>query len=280
MAQLGREPAEDALESSRFAVRLGARSIATAMRLVPSQKRLPVAIALIRLYTSVVPGAARHLPRHRIDGPVEARLFRFLDVLTRYGCTFEAPLETEGEEHVPALLAAGRGVLLIGPHSMLNMLVIRYLHDRGCVPLIVASNPAIRVLGTRIPVNAIRPGTGSLIVIRGALRRNTIVGAMVDRRPVGDGSAFEVDTATGKMGFTDTLFQVAERTGARVLFTRARVTDRGTIGVRFEAPEGTAEELLQRFIAFTREHVQITARRRAEIESRRRWSGILRRTSR
>ncbi|MEA2463888.1 MAG: Bacterial lipid biosynthesis acyltransferase [Acidobacteriota bacterium] len=255
---------------------MAGRAGAMAMRLIPARKRLAVAIHLARFYTNVVPGAARHEPRnHRIDGPVEVRLYRLLDALTRYGCDFDAPLEIEGEEHMTEVLAAGRGVLLIGLHSMLNMLVIRYGSDRGSPPLIVAANPALLVMGTRTPVDAIAPRPGSLITMWRALRRNRVVGTMLDRRPGVPGALLEVETANGRIGFTDTLFRLAERTGARVLFTRAWVTDHGTIGVRFEAPEGTAGQLLERFIAFTHDHVEVMAQQR----ERRRRSGILRRVS-
>ena len=226
------------------------------MRLVPWQQRLPVAVALVRLYSRM-----RHespAGRYRIDGPLEARLIRMLDVLTRYGCTFAVDLEVDGRDHMESVIGSGRAILVLGPHAMLNFLVHRYLHDHGVNALIPATQTKLFVFGTTIPARTTRAGKGSLLRIWQELRRGGAVAALIDRR-AGSGLALQVATAKGVVDVEESLFRLAERTGARVLFMSAHVTERGTVRACFDAPESNADVLRERFVTFMRAHIAATA---------------------
>ena len=246
-----------ARHSPRLIHRLAGRTFAAAMRLVPWKRRLAVAVALVRLYSRFDRGETGPR-RYRIDGPLEARLIRMLDVLTRYGCTFAVNLDVDGQDHVERAIAGKGAILVLGPHAMLNFLVHRYLHDRGVNALIPATQTNLYVYGTKTPARTTRGGPGSLLRIWQELRRGGAVAALIDRR-AGSGVALQVETAKGVVDVEESLFRLAERTGARVLFMSAHVTDRGTVCARFDSPESRADVLRDRFVTFMRAHIAVTA---------------------
>ena len=66
---------------------------------------------------------------HGSDTLREISLELILMVLTRYGTSFDPVLAVMGEDHLPG---PQRGpTLIIGPHTMLSTLFVRYLEDRG-----------------------------------------------------------------------------------------------------------------------------------------------------
>ena len=208
--------------------------LALTVRLCPAARRVQLAERLTALLMRFMRPKVTHSLR-------EATLYRVLDLLTRNGTTFPLPLVVRGADGLTSAIGFGTGVLVIGTHSVLNTLTLRYLHDLGYVPDVLAVEPEFRVIGTRSVLTTMCPSAATLLRIRRRLAEGHIVCAMVDGRPPNERRTTEFVTASGDVRVSDTLFRLASRCGAKVLFTYVHLESDGRIVNVLDAPDHVTE---------------------------------------
>jgi hypothetical protein len=171
-------------------------------------------------------------------------------------------------------LDSTRGVLIVGPHSMLSTLVLRFVHDRGRIATGIADHTGFRIAGTAIAAEAVSPSPSFLIGIRGALQRGGVVCAMIDA-PAESANVRrrkEIPTEAGPRRVADGLIHIAARCGADVVFLVTRVDGHrvvGTFRTVSAASAGDPDAITQEFIEFVQAHVAaLTVRPPAERRDR------------
>ncbi|HEX8559711.1 MAG TPA: hypothetical protein VF668_16550 [Pyrinomonadaceae bacterium] len=236
------------------------------MRLAPRRRRFGAAVrmagavaALLRLTS-----AYREQEVKGFDGPREIALHFMLNALTRNGARFDPAVRVNGFEELERALAAGRGVLVVGPHAALTLLMIRLFHDRGLDPVVVSPDPGMRVAGTTATARTIQPSPTFLVKARGRLRRGGLVCAMPDRAEHHGERTVEFDTAGGRVIVAPALLHVAARCGARVLFTEAHAEGRSVVAgvIAPPADASSGDAILEGFKEFVRARAQAQAARR------------------
>ena len=138
-------------------------------------------------------------------------------------------------------IGSGAGVLVVGTHSVLNTLTLRYLHDLGYVPDVLAVEPEFRVIGTRSILTTIRPSASTLLQVRRRLAKGHIVCTMVDGRRAEERRTTEFVTASGAVRISNALFHLASRTRARILFTSVHLEADGRVVNVLHGPEDSGE---------------------------------------
>lgn len=250
----------------RLPVRAAEFCFAAAMRLAPRRRRFGAAVrmagavaALLRLTS-----AYREQEVKGFDGPREIALHFMLNALTRNGARFDPAVRVNGFEELERALAAGRGVLVVGPHAALTLLMIRLFHDRGLDPVVVSPDPGMRVAGTTATARTIQPSPTFLVKARGRLRRGGLVCAMPDRAEHHGERTVEFDTAGGRVIVAPALLHVAARCGARVLFTEAHAEGRSVVAgvIAPPADASSGDAILEGFKEFVRARAQAQAARR------------------
>jgi hypothetical protein len=216
------------VESDRLTRRAAGRCVAAAILLIPRRLRFRLMVAASRsLGRFFVRTSAAAVDRERaLDPPSETMLWRLMDVLTRYGVPFDPRIRMQGTpiERQPG---DGRGVLVVGPHTMLSLLLLRYLHDQRLASLTAMWDPRFIIWGTTVPSSAIAPGASYLIRARTLLRSGAIVGAMIDAK--------DPDDSAGAV------LQVALRTGARILFITAFLAGDDAVVINLEPPSSATD---------------------------------------
>jgi lauroyl/myristoyl acyltransferase len=231
-----------------------ASAVAFATRLAPPRRTFQAIILMNRAIARFAPRprrAARIVPRYRIDGPRETRLFRVLDTVSRYGGSFDPVIRMEGEEHLQAALARHGGVLLLGGHTMLNVFIARYMHDRQIETHLFAGRP-FPIPGTQQLANTQRPSPMALLRATRALRRGAVVCALVDRAPTNPDRVFDI---------AESLFHLALKLRTNVLFFASHAGEKA-IEMKLEPPAGNPgapEELIAAFSAFLHARIAATA---------------------
>lgn len=230
---------------------------ATAMRLVPRKYRFAAAVLIARAALPLLRRTQAYRVQERIgfDGPHEIALHFILNALTRKGTQFDPVIDVKGYEEFERAYAAGRGVLVIGPHAAHTLLMIRHFYDRGLDPVVVSPDPLMRVGGTRVTVRTVQPSPTFLVKTRSRLRRGELVCAMPDRAEHHGARTVEFDTVNGRVIVAPALTQVAARCGAEVVFTEVHVEGRGlvgTIAAPSAASAGAADAIMKDFIEFVR----------------------------
>lgn len=204
----------------------------------------------------------------RVETAREIVTFHLLEILTRRGVTFDPRLRSIGLEHFERALAEERGVLVVGPHSMLSVVAIRALHDLGVGAAVVSAAP-MRILGTRVEARRIERSFTYLLEVRRLLREKSVVAAMIDRGEADSRSARAVPTALGEIVVADALLQLAVRNGTPVVFAATRMHGAGLV-ITLAAPSAeestSAERVAAAFAAFLQQHVAELAR--DEIQDR------------
>src|SRR5215213_1092261 len=116
---------------------------AAAMRLVPRSFRFGAAVLIAR---AAVPlfrrtDAYQLQLMTNVDGPYEITLHFVLNALTKNGTRFDPVVAVEGYGELERARAAGRGVLVIGPHAALTLLMVRLFYDDGLEPVVITPDP-------------------------------------------------------------------------------------------------------------------------------------------
>jgi len=230
---------------------------ATAMRLVPRRYRFGAAFAIARATAPLFRRTDAYREQELIgfDGPHEIALHFILNALTRKGTRFDPLIAVKGYEEFERAYALGKGVLVIGPHAALTLLMIRHFYDRGLDPVVVSPDPQMRVGGTIVTARTIQPSPIFLVKTRNRLRGGELVCAMPDRAEHHGARTVEFGTVKGRVIVAPALMQVAARCGAAVVFTEIHVEGdglTGTITAPSPTSDGLADEILKDFMAFIR----------------------------
>jgi lauroyl/myristoyl acyltransferase len=168
-------------------------------------------------------------------------------------------IDVKGYEEFERAYAAGKGVLVIGPHAALTLLMIRHFYDRGLDPVVVSPDPLMRVGGTRVTARTVQPSPTFLVKTRSRLRGGELVCAMPDRAEHHGARTVEFDTANGRVIVAPALTQVAARCGAKVVFTEVHMEGRklvGTIATPSATSDGAADAIIKDFMEFVRERAE------------------------
>jgi hypothetical protein len=179
--------------------------------------------------------------------------------LTKNGTKFDPLLIVDGFDELKRLLATGKGVLLISPHTVLSLLMIRLFHDAQLAPVIITADPQMRVSGTTTRPHILQPSPTFLVVTRTKLRGGKLVCAMPDRGEPTEGRTVEFDTVNGRIILATPLMQVAARCGANVMFLKVHVEERGIVATMVSpspSSANSADAITGDFIKFVREHVE------------------------
>src|SRR5687767_7018159 len=226
------------------------------MRLAPRRYRFGAAVFVARAVTPLLrlTNAYREQELKGFDGPREIALHFVLNALTRNGARFDPVVEVEGLAELERACAAGTGVLVLGPHAALTLLMIRLFHDRGLDPVVITPDPGMRVAGTTLPARTVLPSPTFLVKTRGRLRRGELVCAMPDRAEHHGARTVEFATVTGRVIVAPALMHVAARCGARVIFTEAHEDGGIVVGsIHSPADASSGDAITEDFIAFVRE---------------------------
>ena len=244
-----------------YSFHVAGRCFALAMRVVPRRLRFGAALLLARAAAPLVRRTQAYGEQRKsnVDGVGEIALHFVLNNLTKHGTTFDPVIAVEGFEALEHALAKGRGVLLITPHTVLSILAYRFIYDAGLDPVGIAVDAEMRVSGTRVTTEMLRPSPTFLVEVRSKLRGGRLVCAMVDRAEHQEGRTIEFDTAGGRVIVSTALMRVAARCGAEVVFYEAHFDGRGVVA-NFAAPApesmGSADAVTRDFAEFVRAHVE------------------------
>lgn len=240
------------------------RCFAAAMRLVPRRRRFAAAVLVARAAVPLFRRTEAYRVQERIgfDGPHEIALHFVLNALTRKGTRFDPVIAVKGFEEFERAYAAGKGVLVIGPHAALTLLMIRLFYDRGLDPVVISPDPLMRVGGTDVTARTVQPSPTFLVKTRSSLRRGELVCAMPDRAEHHGARTVEFATANGHVIVAPALTQVAARCGAEVVFTEVHVEGRGLAGTIATPSAASADAIIKDFMEFVRARAEALPVRR------------------
>jgi lauroyl/myristoyl acyltransferase len=231
------------------------------MRLIPRRRRFGVAAAMARAAAPLVRRTAAYREQRtlNVDGVREIALHLVLNALTKNGTEFDPLMTVRGFGGLERALAAGKGVLLITPHTALSLLMVRFFHDAGLDPVVIAADPQMRVSGTVTAAQVVQPSPTFLVVTRNRLRGGKLVCAMPDRAEPIEGRTVEFLTANGRVIVATALMQLAARCEANVGFFEVHVEESGVVAnivTPQTASAGSADAITGDFIEFVRAHVE------------------------
>jgi lauroyl/myristoyl acyltransferase len=248
-------------EHKWYSFHIAGLCFASAMRLIPRRRRFGVALLIARAAAPFVrrTQAFHEQRRGNVDGVCEIALHLVLNALTKNGVEFDPVITVNGKDGLERALATGKGVLLIAPHTALGLLMVRFFHDAGYDPIVIAADPQMRVSGTKVTAQTLQPSQTFLVAIRTKLRRGKFVCAMPDRGEPIAGRTVEFATANGRIILAPALIRVAARCRAEVVFLEAHVEERGVVANMVtppRSPASSADTITEGFIEFVRAHVE------------------------
>lgn len=224
------------------------------MRLVPRRCRFSAAVLVARAAVPLLHRTDAYREQEMIgfDSPHEIALHFILNALTRNGTQLDPVVAVNGYEKFERAYAAGKGVLVVGPHAALTLLLIRHFYDCGLDPVVISPDPRMRVGGTTVTARTIQPSPTFLVKTRSRLRRGELICAMPDRAEHHGDRTVEFATVKGRVIVAPALMQLAARCGAEVIFTEVHLEGRGLVGT-FAAPStASADAITKDFIEFIR----------------------------
>lgn len=225
---------------------------AKAMLLVPQRHRFAAALLLARAALPLLRRTDAYRVQELIgfDGPQEIALHFVLTALTRKGAQFDPVVAVNGYEKFERAYATGKGVLVVGPHAALTLLMIRYFYDRGLDPVVISPDPQMRVGGTRVTARTVQPSPTFLVKTRSRLRGGDLVCAMPDRAEHQGLRTVEFATPKGRVIVAPALIQLAVRCGAEVIFTEAHLEGRALVGTIAAPLARTTDAIVKDFFEF------------------------------
>jgi hypothetical protein len=243
-------------------VRASEKCFAISMRIVAQRNRFDAALRLTRAAVPLLrrTRAYREQEIKRFHNPREIALHLLLNALSKNGTPFNPTIEVNGFHHVAQAYARGKGVLVIGHHAALTVLMVRLFSDKELDPIVITPDDELRVPGTLLGARTIQPSAMFLVKLRSHLRGGELVCGMPDRADHHARRTVEFVTAAGQMILAPAMIQVAARCGSEVLFTEVHI-EGGRLVATIVAPSPSstsAEAITDDFVSFVREQ---TARR-------------------
>ena len=232
-------------------------SFATLMRLVPLRWRFGASmlIAGASLPLFRLTNEYREQRLKGFDNSREIALHFVLNALSKNGTQFQIPITLRGSGELERALASGKGVLVMGPHAALTVLMVRLFHDRGLNPVVVTPDPRMRISGTKLTAQTLQPSPTFLVKIMNALRRGEMVCAMPDRAEHHGERTVEFTTVDGRVIVSPALMRVAAHSQAKVIFTEVHLEGRklvATLASASTGPAGANDTITKDFIEFVR----------------------------
>ncbi|HEX5872917.1 MAG TPA: hypothetical protein VFY65_20940, partial [Longimicrobium sp.] len=153
------------------------RAFGLGMRLVPRGYRFGVAVRLAGVLAPVLRRTGLHdgLRYLRVNSDRDLSLNLLLVCMTASGTPFDLALTIEGQELLDAAIASGRGTVIVAPHALLSLLILRHLYDRGHTPTIIGQKAGISLAGTSTVAPTLPNSPTVLVVVRSRLRAGGIV---------------------------------------------------------------------------------------------------------
>ena len=236
-----------------LAFRAAGLAVALAFRVIPGRFRFQVAIIVAQWIEPLIGRTRAYADRaqFRTDGLRETSLELLLMMLSRHGTIFHPDLQIDGLHHLPS--GRNGGTLLVGPHTMLSRLFVRYLEDAGIETWVIDSaNPDQRIPGTRAAAHVLLPSATFFFKVRRLLADGKTVIAMIDRGEA-ENRASSVETGAGRVFVSYPLLQLAMRQRAKVVFMAARVDESSRVVIRLSVPAADSialSETLSDFVTF------------------------------
>lgn len=227
---------------------LAERVFRTVVRVVPRRHRFRTAYAITRVVPQRV--LPRSVWRCAAEPVPDLVLWHGLRLLDRSGCPCEVPLTVSGLAELDEAIAAGRGAMLVGPHTRLTERVVRHLWNEGRDVVAVSSAPREPA---RSGVPRILLSPYFLVAVRESLAQGKVVFAMIDHEFAVPGKTVAIPLAGGSLHVSDALLRLAARCAAPTLFIASRGTARG-ISCTIAAPRAGDAAGLAEFSRFVREH--------------------------
>ena len=246
-------------------MRVAGRTLTSPLRVVPYPRRFAAALRVSRGLTPVLhrlrDGARVH--RGLTDTPLASTLFSVLSQMNRSGTPFPLPVRVEGSVDLLAPREDGRGLLVVGPFSTLNSLMMRFLRrHRPDMSVVAASRLPYECIGAAATIPVIGRTPAFMVGVRDALARGELVAAMIEAGQSGR-RTIEFPTARGAVMASDALVRLAARIGARLCFAAVRLDGGGTVTVALDAPPETgrrsAEADLAAYVSFVQRFVAASA---------------------
>lgn len=177
-----------------------------------------------------------------IDGYREIALWKMLMASQEVGLKFDPRIDHHGVLPQPDR-PSGRGTIVVGAHSMLNYLAVRYLHDGGHKPVVVSATP-VPLIGCAVAPRALIASPVLLPHVIRHLRSGEVICAMIDRLAPEKGT-YRVDTAIGPIHVSEPLLKFAVKEGAAIYFCTFRVADGRVRAEWAEAPSTDGSEAVK-----------------------------------
>ena len=237
------------------------------MWVVPRRYRFEVARRFTAALTPIVKRTSWYRAHESLgmDGVEEIALHYALNIMSQSGALFDLEIKIEGAEILHAALRNSHGTMIVAPHTLLSVSLIRYLHDVGCPPTTVSAAPFVHIYGTRFVLRALQPSSSLLIRLRTALRRGDLVYAMIDEAPRNSARTIQFPAGPRPVYISNALIKLAKRCDADVIFTSARLDERQNIVLTFDAPLAVTDaselSIAKSFVNFLETHVERRGRR-------------------
>lgn len=228
------------------------------LRAVPQRHRFRTMLLVSRLILPIV----SLLPRYRgydLDGPREEALRLLMSAAAQAGLEYDPFLELSGIECLDDAVTQYGSALVLSAHFSLNELLFRAMHDGGQTVAAVwhhHDRDRAVITGTSIPMRDIALSPTVLVEIRNALRHGSVVFIEPDLRKRREHAVSLVETKSGRLFVSPTVFEFAEETGTPIVFAAARGHGSQILTTFARPDSGTTEGMIQEFRAFIDQHAR------------------------
>lgn len=218
---------------------------ATSLRPLSPRARYRAVIRISRLVHAVLgPALMRRPARYAWSTLLDETIRALLRSLARRPMRFDPDYRVDAPPDFVSTIRE-QGVIIVTAHFPLNSLSTRYLHDHGANPVVVRAVPsgAQFIWGTGVALNQILPLPNVLLTIRRFLAERRSVMMAIDRAlPIG--RTVPIDTPSGRLHISTSIFEFSKRCNVPILFTCVRTDAAGEVFVFLRRIEPTVEAFL------------------------------------
>lgn len=236
----------------QFGRSLFLKTLDVALRLCHPRYRFKLAMLVARPIGHLLRRTSYYAERPPLrDGYREEALRLSYGRLVRRGLKFDPALKVNGPE--PPVTG---GAIILSCHFLLNVLYLRWLHDKGYLLSTVGNyGEQPTFAGTSTPLDVIKPSKTLFLQAMRRLREGRIVGAAVDFHKYFPGARpLEIDGQY--LYLSDGLIKLAARANVPVMFLATRIGQDGRIETDIVKASGTCcEEVFNEFCQFLRSEI-------------------------